>query len=257
MSTIKRFLDTLRGTRRTRQSSAEQVYWPACKALAKGEEPTGKATALAEAMDRLGKTEADIERDAQALAELERVEAHAQRRSAARDRLTAAGRAQAAAEREAAALIAKAEGVRAASAAAVAEARGELTAATKAEERAAELRRVLEQRGCPQFAGEAEQRERQRHVEHVEAELRGLATELAEARAAVEGLPVVDADRFAADRAARVRGRLELLEGKRDRLAARLAALKAGAPLDAGDDDGDDGEDLDGIEQGEARTVTP
>jgi hypothetical protein len=245
MSTIKRFLDTLRGTRRTRQSSAEQIYWAACEALARGEEPTGKATALAEAMDRLRKTEADIERDAQALAELARVEAQAQRNDAARGRMKAAGNAQVAADRRAAELLAQADRVRAEAAAAVAEARGELTAATKAEERAAELRRVLEQRGCPQFAGMAEQRERQRIVEGIEAQLRTLAGELIEARAAAEDLPAVDADRFAADRAARVRGRLELLEGKRDALAARLAALRAGGPIDVeGNTDDDDFDDV-------------
>lgn len=254
-ATIAKFLGALKGARHNRRTSAAGPYWTAAASLAEGHEPSIKPAALAECLDRLGRTEDDLAADAQRLAMLAQVERVASREPDARARLRAAAIAKGDAEKRAAEFEKRARDLRAEAEAATAEAANELDAARKAVQRAADLRLELGRAGHPDHADEGTRRERQRLVEHVEAQLRTLAVEHVEARAAVEALPVVDADRFAADRAARVRGRLELLTEKRDRLAARLAALRDGAPID--EEGEDDGDELDGIEQGEARTVTP
>lgn len=252
-ATIAKFLGALKGARNGRRTSAHATYWAAATALAEGHEPSSKPAALAECLERIGKTEDDLAADAQRLAMLAQVERVASREPDARAGLRAAAIAKGDAEKRAAEFEKRARDLRAEAEAATAEAANELDAARKAGQRAADLRLELARLGHPDHADEGERRERARAVEHVEATLRTLAGELAEARAAVEDLPAVDADRFAADRAARVRGRLELLTEKRDRLAARLEALRNGASLDAEGDD--DAEDLERAEDGEA--VTP
>jgi hypothetical protein len=253
-ATIAKFLGALKGARHNRRTSAAGIYWTAAASLAEGHEPNIKPSLLAECLDRLGRTEGDLLADAQRLAMLAQVERVASREPDARARLRAAATAKGDAEKRAAEFEKRARDLRAEAEAATAEAANELDAARKAGQRAADLRLELGRAGHPDHADEGERRERQRLVEGIEAELRTLAGELVEARAAVEELPAVE-DRASEGPSARTRGRLELLTEKRDRLAARLAALKAGAPIDAEGDE--DAEDLDGIEQGEARTVTP
>jgi chromosome segregation ATPase len=254
-ATIAKFLGALKGARNGRRTSAHATYWAAAAALADGHEPSSKPAALAECLERIGKTEDDLAADAQRLAMLAQVERIASREPDARARLRAAAIAKGDAEKRAAEFEKRARDLRAEVEAATAEAANELDAARKAVQRAADLRLELARLGHPDYADEVERRERALAVDGIETQLRGLATELAEARAAVEALPVVDADRFAADRAARVRGRLELLTEKHARLVARLESLRNGAPIDAEGDSDDDAEDLERAEDGEA--VTP
>ncbi len=160
------------------------------------------------------------------------------RRDADRATLKAVVRDGLAIERRAAELEAQAEELRRQQVARVDAARAALAQTDGAEARHAGLRQRLAAGGHPDFLGEADRRERQHKIENAEGELRALVATLREASASVAALPEVETNPVAADQAARVRGRLKLLEERRDRLARRLDALRAGASLDGDSDDG-------------------
>ena len=146
---MKQFLAGLRSTRTGHRSSAAATYWAAAEALGVGKEPTCKPAALAEALERLGKTEADLERDAHLLGEQAQAQSVAAKETAAVQRHKAAVGAKAAADQKAAALEEQARKLRTEAEAAVVEAGRELNGVRKATSRVAELSRELAKRQHP------------------------------------------------------------------------------------------------------------
>lgn len=240
---VKEFLASLRRTRTGHRSSASAIYWRTAAAIAAGTRPKDKETDIAEALEKLGRDEDALAADAQRIAQLMQVERAAANEADARARLKTATTAQAAADRRAAELLREADKIRSEAAASVSESRAEVDIARGAAQRADALRLELARLGHPDYSGKGEKRQRQREIERLEAELRGMADELRDRAADVDALPVIDANQVEADRAGRVRGKAALVEERHARLVARLESLKAGGPLDGDNDDGDDFDD--------------
>lgn len=237
------YLKKLAGVRRERRGSAAAVYWNACADLANGREPRAKAEALAEALDDLRRSEQDLADDARLVAEHHAATERASRRDAVRSRLRAAGAALAAADQKAAELIDEARRIRAEAQAAVDAANAEQTAVQRATEQVRQLARRLAQRGEPSAVEAAADAELQRRTDSASTDLRVAQQELAEVEAFEADAQAIvdqaDAGKFAvADdklQAARsTLGEIELRRARRDRLAARLAAVQAGGDPDAG-----------------------
>jgi hypothetical protein len=240
---VMEFLASLRRTRTGHRSSASAIYWRTAAAIAAGTRPKDKETDIAEALEKLGRDEDALAADAQRIAKLMQNERAAAKEADAKTRLKTATTAQADADRRAAELLREADRIRAEAQAATNEARNEVDIARGAAQRADALRLELARLGHPDYFGEDEKRQRQREIERLEAELRGIAEDLRSRAADVEALPIIDASQVEANRAGRARGRLALIEERRDRLVRRLESLKAGAPLEVDTEEADDIDD--------------
>lgn len=75
MTLLESLRQRLLGIRAKAQTSAASAYWRAVDAVAQGQEPKVRDDDLLESMESLGKTEDDIDTDAQLLAELKSQEA--------------------------------------------------------------------------------------------------------------------------------------------------------------------------------------
>lgn len=237
-------IERLKAKFAARHQSVAATYWQGIARLAEGRLSERAAEAIVESLDAavatLGKAVDDVQADIDAVTNLRKVEVLVQRREADRANLKGVLREGVAIERRAAELEAQAQELRRQQVARVEAARAALAQTEGVEARHDSLRQRLAAGGHPDFVGESDRRERQRQIEHAEGELRSLVDTLRDATAAVESLPEVETNPVAADQAARVRGRLKLLEERRDRLARRLDGLRAGAPLDGDSDDGID-----------------
>lgn len=235
-------IEKLKAKFAARRQSVAATYWQGIARLAEGRLSERAAEAIVESLDpavaTLGKDLDEVQADVDALTDLRKVEVLVQRREADRANLKGVLREGVAIERRAAELEAQAQELRRQQVARVEAARAALDQTEGVEARHDSLRQRLAAGGHPDFLGESDRRERQRQIEQAEGELRSLADTLREATAAVAALAEVETNAVAADQAARVRGRLTLLQERRDRLARRLDGLRAGAPLD-----GDDGVD--------------
>ncbi len=243
-----KILNLIRERLTARHADAHSAYWAHIEKIASGELSERAAASAADSIEKLlpslNKSLDDVERDIADVTALHEVEADAQRREVARRALKDTARAGVAIEERARALEAEAAKLREEHANRMAGARAAVAATDGAEARLADLRRRLSAGGHPGFVGEADRVAREREIERIEAELRGMTETLRERAAEVAALPVIDANSVEADRAGRVRGRLALLEGRHARLVARLEALRSGAPLDGNNiDDGDDFDD--------------
>ena len=235
---VKQFLAGLRRTRTGHRSSAAGIYWPAGEALAAGKEPTCKPAALAEAMERLGKTEADLERDAHLIAELAQAQSVAAKETAAVQRIKAAVGAKAAADQKAAALEEQARKLRSEAEAAVVEASRELNGVRKANSRVAELTRELAKRQHPAHVQQVEHELHQRVIEAKQRDLAAVEKELSESEAALATFAGVDGGAESALTRAARRARQDVLRlrADRDRLAAEIQGLRGIAQVDDGED---------------------
>ncbi len=249
-------IERLKAKFAARRQSVAATYWQGIARLAEGRLSERAAEAIVESLDpavaTLGKDLDDVQADVDALTDLRKVEILVQRRDADRATLKAVVRDGVAIERRAAELEAQAQELRRPQVTRVDAARAALAQTDGADARHASLRQRLAAGGHPDFLGESDRRERQRQIENAEGELRALVDTLREASAAVAVLPEVETNPVAADQAARVRGRLKLLEERRDRLTRRLDALRAAAPLDGDSDDGvadiDDAETVEAVQ---------
>lgn len=238
---VKQFLAGLRRTRNGHRSSAAATYWSAAEALAAGREPTCKPAALAEALERLGKTEADLERDAHLLAEQQQAQSVAAKETAAVQRHKAAVGAKAAADQKAAALEQQAKQIRAEAEAAVVEAGRELNGVRKASSRVAELSRELAKRQHPAHVQHADEAQRDRQAEALQNDLATAEREVVEAEKAVATWPqnLLDGpvDSALAGGARRAARQLAVARDRRDQLAKQLAELRGGASDDTTGED--------------------
>ena len=238
---MKQFLAGLRSTRTGHRSSAAATYWAAAEALGVGKEPTCKPAALAEALERLGKTEADLERDAHLLGEQAQAQSVAAKETAAVQRHKAAVGAKAAADQKAAALEEQARKLRTEAEAAVVEAGRELNGVRKATSRVAELSRELAKRQHPAHLQHADEMQRHRQVEALQNDLAAAEREVAEAEKAVATWPknLLDGpvDSAMAGGARRAARQLAVARDRRDLLAKQLADLRGGASDDTPGED--------------------
>lgn len=227
---MKQFLSGLRDLRKGRSSSASDTYWRAAEALAAGREPTGKPATLAEALERLGKTEADLERDAHTLAELAQAKSVAAKETAAVQRHKAAVGAKAAADQKAAALEQQAKQIRVEAEAAVVEAGRERNGVRKANSRVAELTRELAKRQHPAHVQHVEDAQHQRVIESKLRDKAAVERELAEAEAAALTFDGVQTGAETALSAAARRSRQDVLRLRdlRDRMAREIEAMRGG-----------------------------
>lgn len=247
-----KILNLIRERLTARHADAHSAYWAHIEKIASGELSERAAASAADSIEKLlpalNKSLDDVERDIADVTALHEVEADAQRRDVARRALKDTARAGVAIEERARKLEDEARVLREEHANRMAGARAAVAATDGAEARIADLRRRLAAGGHPGFAGEADRVARQREIERIEAELRGMTDTLRERAAEVAALPVTDANQVEADRAARARGRLALLEERHARLVARLESLRNGGPIDVegntDDDDFDDAEPL-------------
>lgn len=246
-----KILNLIRERLSARHADAHGTYWAHIEKIAGGELSERAAASVADAIEKLlpllSKSLDDVERDIATVTALRDVEVAVRRRDVARSELKHTARDGVTIEERARKLEEEARVLREEHANRMASARAAVAATDGAEARLADLRRRLSAGGHPGFVGEADRVARQREVERIEAELRGMADTLRERAAEVAALPITDANQIEADRAGRARGRLALLEERRDRLVRRLESLKAGAPLDADTDE--DGDDFDDAEQ--------
>lgn len=247
-------IERLKAKFTARRQSVAATYWQGIGRLAEGRLSERAAEAIVESLDpavaTLGKDLDEVQADVEALTNLRKVEILVQRREADRATLKAILHDGVAIDRRAAELEAQAQELRRQQVNRVDAARAALAQTDGAEAHHASLRQRLEAGGHPDFLGESDRRERQRQIERAEGELRALADTLREAATAVKALPETDINPVSAHQAARVRGRLKLLEERRDRLTRRLDALRAGAPLAGDSDNGVD--DIDDVEAVEA-----
>jgi len=235
-------LDSLRqrlfGIRAKAQTATASAYWRAADAVAQGQEPKVRDEDLLESMQALGKTEDDLEEDAQLLGSLRAQESILATRTAVEKR-------DAKLLQEAQALSAEAVQLRQEAERKAAEAEHlqkrrshERTAIENAEREATRLRTVLGQRGHQQLrervAAEDAARERASRIEGLETQLPRAVADLASAerdladainantrtdlpKRLIDGELVPD-ERHLPD--------VEIWQGKRDRAAERVERIR-------------------------------
>lgn len=185
MALIESLRQRLFGIREKAKTTLEAAYWRAAEAVAIGQEPKVRDEDLLESMQSLGKTEDDLEQDAQLLANLRAQESILATRQAVEKR--EAKLAQEAAELSAQAMRLREDADRKAAEAEQLQKRrsSERTALENAGREATRLRTVLGQRGHQQLrervAAEDAARERAERIEGLETQLPRAVADLASA----------------------------------------------------------------------------
>lgn len=233
-ATITKFLNGIRDLRKVRSSSSSETYWRAVEALASGKRPDAKANDIAEAMERLNKSEADLEADVRTAGEMKQAQAVAAKEPAAVQRHKAAVGAKASADQKAAALETEAKKLRAEAEVAVVEAGRELGGVRKARAKVAELSRVLAKAGHPAHVQNVQDTTRQLDIARRQNDLAAVDRDLATAQ---EALAAVDPTTFAGGTGkAKLEHRVWMLQRQRDRMAAEIETLRNGGVIDEGED---------------------
>jgi hypothetical protein len=228
MQTIIDFIKNRLGARRTNNAS---VYGNTLERAASADSLSDRAMgamldAIEGTLPPLGKTVADVETDLELLREHETAKAAADSRDQAKAEAVELRADALRLDRRAQELIAEAERLRTAAEVNRQRANATTDGASRAAQELGRTRRALALAGHPGFGAAATDAAKVAEVESLRGELSNL-----------------DAGMIAGD---------ESPVARRATIAARLREL--GSPIDDADDDG---EDLDGIEQGEARTVAP
>lgn len=230
-TTVQTIIDFIKNRLGARRISNASLYWTTLERAASADSLSDRAMgsmldAIEGTLPALGKTAADVEADLELLREHAAARAEAQASEQAK---AEAGELRADAlrqERRAQELIAEAERLRTAAEVNRQRANATTDGASRAAQELGRTRRALALAGHPGFGAAATDAAKVAEVESLRGELSNL-----------------DAGMIAGD---------ESPVARRATIAARLREL--GRPIDDADDDG---EDLDGIEQGEARTVAP
>lgn len=221
MNMIDALRNRISAIRRKTAASAASPYWKTIEDLAAGREPKVRDQELDESMTSLGKTETDLARDAELLAELRATEVAVGGAAKARDEASAMGKRATELDRDAEQLLSTARQNRA-----EAERLRQLASATRsgidnAERTLAQLRNQLAERGhvaCAEHVAAANERiDRQNATDRVESQLAVARTDLAAVDQALR------ADVEASARAETI----ELRTAARDRRAERVRQLEA------------------------------